>query len=494
MKQPKLHLSKKTPNVLQLDAVEHWVMVIKVSDSKWPEFPYSDILQKRYKRLQKKTDTQSPLLVTDLPNDKACHVALTIVRSEQSAFSLLTQSRKLINAHSDFQPVELGIAIIGFSTKKSEKIAEAVLAATLAANVDMPDYRSQPEEKPKLEHIELYGVATDHGFQRTFAEDEGNALARYLTALPHNALTPGLYRERIAGLAKEFGWKTRFFGIEQLQKRKAGAFLAVAQGSPNRDGGIMRLHYQPAGRKSRDGLALVGKGICFDTGGVNVKPAGYMFGMHEDMQGSAVALGTLLALTRMKVRFPIDCWLAICTNHIGPDAYNPNDVITAVDGTTIEIVHTDAEGRMVLADTLVMASRVKPKLIVDYATLTGACVYAIGKAYSGVFTNRDELMENLIKAGVNSGERVWPFPLDDDYDAAIKSDIADVKQCSNESGVDHILAARFLKRFIKNDCPWIHVDLASGNKKGGLAHVPTDTTGFGVRLTLNLLLDEKVMT
>ncbi len=493
MKRPTLRLSQKTPTALQFDAIEHWLVAINPSAAKWPAFAYGDVLQKRYRRLQKKTGLHASVLITDLPNDKACRIALTMMEPEQSAFGLLTQSRELIHAQGDFQPVRLGVAIIGFTKKKSEKIAEAVLAAALAANADMPNYRSQSREKPALEYIELYGVAVEHGFQRTFAEDEGNALARYLTALPHNQLTPTLYRERIAGLAKACGWRPQFFGIEQLQKRKAGAFLAVAQASPDRDGGIMRLQYQPAGHKSRDGLALVGKGICFDTGGVNVKSAGYMYGMHEDMQGSAVALGTLLALTRMKVRFPVDCWLAICTNHIGPDAYHPNDVITAIDGTTIEIVHTDAEGRMVLADTLVMASRARPKLIIDYATLTGACVQAIGRAYSGVFTNRDEWMENLIKAGVRSGERVWPFPLDDDYDAAINSDIADVKQCSNEPGVDHILAARFLQRFIKNDCPWIHVDLSSGNSKGGLAHIPTDTTGFGVRLTLNLLLDEKIM-
>jgi len=267
----------------------------------------------------------------------------------------------------------------------------------------------------------------------------------------------------------------------------------VAQGSPERDAGIMRLVYRPARGAKRKSVALVGKGICYDTGGTNLKPAKSMFGMHEDMQGSAVALGTLIALTRLQVNYPVECWLALATNHIGPKAYKPNDVITACDGTTIEIVHTDAEGRMVLADTLALASQKQPGLLIDYATLTGACVYSLGSAYSGVFTNRQAFNPTLIASGKDSGERVWPFPMDEDYDAALESTMADVKQCTIENESDHILAARFLQRFIKENVPWIHVDLAASNHKGGLAHIPTDTTGFGVRFTLNLLLDKKLV-
>ena len=144
---------------------------------------------------------------------------------------------------------------------------------------------------------------------------------------------------------------------------------------------------------------------------------------------------------------------------------------------------------MVLSDTLALASKEKPSLIIDYATLTGACMYSIGTSYSGVFTNKKEWHADLIKAGEDSGERVWPFPLDEDFDHMIKSDIADIKQCSQESGVDHILASRFLQRFVKNNTPWVHMDLSSSNKKGGLAHIPTDTIGFGVRYSVNLLLN-----
>ena len=494
MKQTQLQQFGELPDSTRFDALEHWIIVVKEPGAKgrWPSFPYRDVLQKRHKRLQQDDADNPPLLLTDLPNDKAGRVALSTIKPDQSAFELLTLARKLVDGHHDYQARELGIAVIGFTTKKSARVAEALLAAALAADADMPDFHSKRKDRNRLEQVHLYGVPDKYGFERTFAEDEGNALARYLTALPQNELTPTLYRKRIAGLAKEYGWKSQFFSIAQLEKKKAGAFLAVAQGSPHKDGGILRLRYVPDELKSTDTLALVGKGICFDTGGVNLKPHNYMMGMHEDMEGSAVALGALTALTRLKVQFPVECWLAICTNHIGPDAYNPGDIVTAVDGTTIEIVHTDAEGRMVLADTLALASRNKPKLIIDYATLTGACVYAIGKTYSGVFTNQEEFLPRMVKAGVDSGERVWPFPMDEDYDEPLESKFADTKQCSSDPGVDHILGARFLQRFVKHDCPWIHVDLSAGNNKGGLAHIPTDTTGFGVRFTLNLLLDQKL--
>ena len=166
--------------------------------------------------------------------------------------------------------------------------------------------------------------------------------------------------------------------------------------------------------------------------------------------------------------------------------------MTALNGTTIEIVHTDAEGRMILADTLYLASRAKPKIIVDYATLTGACVGALSTRMSGAFTNRPGWIPVLIEAGEESGERVWPFPLPEDYEKPLKSDIADIKQCTLDSEADHILAGVFLKKFLDGDPAWVHVDLAAGNHKGGLAHIPTDITGFGVRFTLSLLLDQKI--
>jgi leucyl aminopeptidase len=209
--------------------------------------------------------------------------------------------------------------------------------------------------------------------------------------------------------------------------------------------------------------------------------------MHEDMNGSAVALGVLLAATQQQLPVKIDCWLAIAQNHISPHAYKQNDVVTALNGITIEVVHTDAEGRMVLADTLTLASRQNPDVIIDFATLTGSMMTALGSRMSGVISNRPELACKAIGAGNAAGERVVAFPYDDDYESDLDSDIADIKQCTLEGGADHIHAARFLGRFIENDIAWLHTDLSSANNKGGLGAVASDTNGFGVGFGLELL-------
>ena len=485
--------TQQSANENAFDRESHWVVFINKTtpESGWRKIPCGSSLKKM--RSRQSLDMDNDKIVTqNLANKSSSFVSHVVVDKSISSFSLLTLARKLLKPHLDFDPRQIAFAAFGFDEETTNRLGEAFCSACLAAAANMPAYKSEKSKDSSLRRVKLYGYGNNRLLKRAEAEAEGNALARELSILPPNKLTPGDYLKKVRVLARENKWKLQFLDVKELKRKKAGAFLAVAQGSPKDDAGIVKLTYDP-GRPSRKKLALVGKGICYDTGGTNLKPQKFMFGMHEDMQGSAVALGTFLALSRLKVPFRMECWLALAMNHIGPKAYKPNDVVTASDGTNIEVVHTDAEGRMVLADTLIMASKQKPSLIIDYATLTGACVYSLGTAYSGIFSNQEDSLQTLIAAGKDSGERVWPFPLDDDYDEAIKSDIADVKQCSMEGSADHILATRFLKRFVKHDTPWIHVDLSSGNNKGGLAHIPTDTTGFGVRYTVNLLLDHKMI-
>jgi len=482
------------PTKSDADTIGHLMLVLPHTQTaqRWPKFPYSGLLKERFVRSGKKPDDDH-LLVTDLPNKAGTHVVLGFIRPDASSFELLTLARKLAASQLEYNPRSIAFFAAGFNTGFNNRFAEAVVAAALAITSSMPEYKSTKKKPHPLKSIHLYGLDTKIDFKRTSAEAEGNNLARQLTALPPNELTPGIYRGRIAELAREHGWQMEFLDTKILKRKKAGAFLAVAQGSLEQDAGIVHLRYQPKDSGQTRSLALVGKGICFDTGGTNLKRAKHMLGMHEDMQGSAVALGVLLALTRLQAPFPVHCWLALAQNHIGPGAYKQNDVVTACNGTTIEVMHTDAEGRMVLADTLALASRESPGLIIDYATLTGTCVYALSTRYSGAFTNNDRLIPVLIAAGRDSGERIWPFPIDEDFDKELESTVADTKQCTLEGEADHILAARFLSRFIAGR-PWIHIDLSAGNHKGGLAHIPTDITGFGVRLTLNLLLDKQVLT
>jgi leucyl aminopeptidase len=476
----------------QIEAARHLIVVLPAmaKQGKLPAAPVCEVLREPLKRWPKDALSDGELCL-DLPNRSRSRISLAAIDDHSPAFELLGLARKLLQPHLSQQPRRIDIHLPGLGETVAARMAEALVAAAGAIK-PLPDFKRKSRPAPKLDSLSIYNLPARQNFKPTLAGAAGNNLARELTALPPNHLTPALYLKRVRQLAREHGWRLEFLDMPTLKKRKAGAFVAVAQGSPSPDAGIVHLRYTPAKKSNKPACALIGKGICFDTGGMNLKPARYMHGMHEDMEGSAVALGTLLALTELQVDFPVDCWLALAQNHIGPKAYKQNDIVVASNGTSIEIVHTDAEGRMVLADTLAFAAKKKPALMIDYATLTGACVYALGTSYSGAFSNRDDLIDDIIEAGRNSGERVWPFPLDKDYDKALQSTVADIKQCTLEGEADHILASRFLSRFV-DDTPWLHVDLSAGNSKGGLAHIPTDITGFGVRFTLDLLLKQKVL-
>ncbi|MFU8822284.1 MAG: M17 family metallopeptidase [Gammaproteobacteria bacterium] len=420
-----------------------------------------------------------------------CPVTVGIADPGATPFALLTLARKLAAEARAGRPAKVGVMTAGAPEGAADAWLEAAISALLAGDGLMPRFRSKDASvPPRLSTITLLDDAPALDLTRIRAEAEGNHLARWLTALPPNRLDAAGYCRLLEELAGREGWELSFFDEQALTELGAGAFLAVARSNPRRDAGIARLRYRPGSRADRaPQVALVGKGICFDTGGTNLKPFRSMLDMHEDMQGSAVALGTLLALTRIGYGQAVDCWLAITENRTGPDAYKSRDIVTAANGVTIEVIHTDAEGRMVLADTLALAGREKPRLIIDYATLTGACVAALTHRYSGVFGNRPKVVEAAVEAGRASGERVWPFPMDEDYDEALESRVADVLQCSADNDGDHILAARFLQRFVPKDIPWLHIDLSAGHHKGGLGLAPTAQTGFGVRLTLAMLVD-----
>ena len=403
-----------------------------------------------------------------------------------SAFAVLSWARRVVAECTRDKPVTLGIAFADTLSEADARAARvALVSAAAAAAFSMPTFKSA-DAPPSLRALQLFASAADGELDGVLAQALGNNLARWLTAMPPNVLDAAAYRSVLERLAAKYGLRYRFITESKLRKLGAGAFLAVSQGNPDRDAGIAHLSYRPRGGKHSK-LALVGKGILFDTGGTNLKPFKGMLDMHIDMQGSAVALGALVALASLGAPFGVDAWLAISENRLARDSYKSQDIVHAANGTSIQVIHTDAEGRMVLADTLALASREKPDLIVDYATLTGACITALTERYSGVFTNRSAANRDLMQVGVQSGERVWPFPMDDDFDEMIKSDVADVKQCSVDSQGDHIAAARFLQRFVPHEIPWVHVDMSAGQHKGGLAHVPSEITGFGVGFTLELL-------
>ncbi|CAG0938875.1 leucyl aminopeptidase [Gallionellaceae bacterium] len=459
----------------------HLLVLLPQAKALPKDMPHADLLTAVLRRRGMKADELAKSAVSANAGNGAL-VAWAMLDFSKDTFALQTQVRKSLQLLLDEHPVNVSIAVLGDEAQRRQAAELAVYAAWVNG-APLPVHKKKNERKP-LQKIALYGFGDRKVFAPLKAQAEGSVLCRTLTVLPPNELTPGLYRVRVKKLAREQGWKHEEFDLNKLRKMGAGAFVAVAQGSSDEDAAIVHLRYTHP--KAKQTVALVGKGICFDTGGHNLKPARYMHGMHEDMNGSAVALGILLAATQQKLPVNIDCWLALAQNHISPKAYKQNDIVKALNGTTIEIIHTDAEGRMVLADTLTLAARAKPNLMIDFATLTGSMAVALGARYSGVLGNREELVQRAVKIGKQSGDRLCAFPLDDDYEAALDSKVADIKQCTLDGEADHILASRFLKRFV-DDTPWLHVDLSASRCEGGLGIVASEVTGFGVAWGLGML-------
>jgi leucyl aminopeptidase len=446
------------------------------------DIPHGELLAAVLKRRDMKADE----LVKSAVSANAANGTLVVwamLDFGKDTFALQTQVRKAQQLLLDEHPKAIAISVSG-DAMQCQRMAELAVYGAWVNGALLPVNKKKDERKP-LQSISLYGFNDMKVFDTLKAQAAGNLLCRELTVLPPNELTPGAYRQRVKKLAQANGWKHHEFDMKALRKLGAGAFVAVAQGSDPEDAAIVHLSYKHP--KAKQTVALVGKGICFDTGGHNLKPSRYMHNMHEDMNGSAVTLGILLAATQQKLPVNIDCWLALAQNHISPKAYKQNDIVKALNGTNIEVMHTDAEGRMVLADTLTLASRAKPNLMIDFATLTGSMAMALGARYSGVFGTSDELAQRAVSMGKLTGERLCAFPQDEDYEPALDSKVADIKQCTLDGEADHILATRFLKRFVEHDTPWVHVDLSASRCEGGLGSVATEVTGFGVGWGLKML-------
>ena len=473
-----------------LESCDQLLLILppKPAAEHFSQLPQGNKLQQVMKR---STAGSTPAFTSRLANKRQTLVVAGTLSRDASSFDQLTLGRLLVATACREKPGCLGICVIGYENAEQTTIINNVIAAALAAACELPTYKSK-KTPPAIKSLRLLGADHRVDTQRTEAEAKGNNLARWLTTMPPNKMDASAYAVLARAMAKESDWSFKRFGSKELLKLGAGAFLAVAQGNDNDSASIVRLRYRPGRKNAKADLSLVGKGIIFDTGGTNLKPFQSMLDMHGDMQGSAVALGTLLSITELKLPIAVDCWLALTENRTGPNAYKSQDVVTAANGKTIQTIHTDAEGRMALADTLVLASRDKPGILFDYATLTGTCVSAITTKYSGVFSNRAKLHPHLKRVGRNSGERVWPFPIGKEFMEDLKSETADFMQCSPKAAGDHILAASFLAEFVENDTPWVHMDLSAGDNDGGLGHVGSKFTGFGVRYTMSAILDENL--
>ena len=355
----------------------------------------------------------------------------------------------------------------------AEAHAEALAVAVMDAVYLYRHTKPSAPAAPKWAAVSLLCAPASQAplqaaLERGAAIGEGVTLARELANRPGNHCTPSFLAAQARQLAKTHGLKAQVLDRKDIEKLGMGSFLAVAQGSAEPMKFIV-LQWQGAAKKAAP-IVLVGKGITFDTGGISLKPAAEMDEMKFDMGGAASVLGTLRALAQMKAPVNVVGLIAATENMPGGRAVKPGDVVTSMSGQTIEILNTDAEGRLILCDALTYAERFKPAAVVDIATLTGACVIALGHQRSGLFCPDDALAEELQKAGDRALDPCWRMPVDEEYDEALKSSFADMANVGPRAG-GAITAAMFLKRFA-GKFPWAHLDIAgtawkSGAAKGG---------------------------
>jgi leucyl aminopeptidase len=360
---------------------------------------------------------------------------------------------------------------------------EAAGLGLIAGAWDFKELKSPPpadEERAPLTDATILAAdaaARDTGLRAARAIGEGHSLARRLGMLPGNICTPEYLADTARDIAKRYGMKITVLGRAEMEKEKMGSFLCVAQGT-TQDPKLIAIEYNK-GPKGSKPIALVGKGLCFDSGGISIKPAQGMEWMKFDMCGAAGVLGAMEAIGRLELPINVVGLIGSTTNMPSGEAFKPGDVVQASNGKYIEIINTDAEGRLVLADVLVYAKRFDPSAVIDAATLTGACVIALGHTATGVLGTDDALVQEVLDAGKRSGEPGWPLPLWDDYKELIKSDVADIKN-SGGRPAGTITAAMFLREFAEG-YPWVHLDVAgTAYTESDLGTIPRGPTGVPV--------------
>jgi leucyl aminopeptidase len=380
------------------------------------------------------------------------------------------------------QANKIGVGSLAFYGAMTDALAEAIVIGLCGGSWDFREMKSpvpEPDQRSPLTSITVLtsGKTGEQGARQGEAIAHGYALARRLGMLPGNVCTPEYLADTAADLAKRFGMKLTVLGRKEMQAEKMGSFLAVAQGT-TQDPKLIALEYMN-GKPGAAPVALVGKGLCFDSGGISIKPALDMEWMKFDMCGAAGVLGAMEAIARLKLPINVVGLVGSTTNMPSGEAFKPGDVVQASNGKFIEIINTDAEGRLVLADVLVYARRFKPAAVVDAATLTGAVVIGLGHTATGVMGNDEKVIQEVLDAARRASEPGWPLPLWDDYKEIIKSDIADVKNAGGRAA-GTITAALFLKEFV-DGYPWVHLDIAgTAYTQSDLGTVPRGPTGVPV--------------
>jgi len=431
--------------------------------------------------------------------------SLEIANDENSSFSkiiIISPGQKNLKSGND-------LAIIGgkinqISSKSKNKKVSILVASEFSDDKSLVEigfgatlntykfdkYKSKKKVTKQINEIIIISknaAKLKNKFKQKNAVAEGIFLARDLVNEPSNILNPEAYAKKIKGLSK-FGLKVEILNEAKMKKLGMWSLLGVGRGSQYESQLVIMKWDGNKGRKTKP-LCFVGKGVCFDSGGISLKPGNKMEEMIGDMGGSAAVVGLMKALALRKAKVNVVGVVGLVENMPDGTAQKPGDIVKSMSGQTIEIQNTDAEGRLVLADALWYAQdKYKPEIMIDLATLTGAIVMSLGNKMAGIFSNNDDLSEKLLDAGIDSGDNVWRLPLSESYDKMINSKFADMKNIGI-GGAGSITAAQFLKRFV-NKVPWVHIDIAGTATGMEKSSINTSwATGFGVNL-LNTLISK----
>ena len=402
----------------------------------------------------------------------------------------------LINAESVRRGAALAVralarhpkVVLDLGPVEDGAIEPSVAAGAAAEGAALGGYRFDtyraPSKDPQIDTVTLVTRGARAALDRAAVVAGAVTFARDLVNEPGGTLTPSEFAARVAARAKASGATAKVMNLAQIRAAKLGGVLAVNQGSGEEPRFVTLTHAPKGATRS---IALVGKGITFDSGGLSIKPADAMMTMKCDMAGAAAVAATVCALAELGAPVKVTGYLPMTDNMTGGDAQRPGDVYTARNGTTVEVLNTDAEGRLVLADAISLACEAKPDVVVDLATLTGACMVALGDKIAGLLGNDDALADELLGAADRTGERLWRLPLPADYRKLLDSPIADVKNIGSRYG-GTLTAGLFLQEFVTEGTAWAHLDIAGAAWSEEVdAEIPKGGTGFGVRTLIDWL-------
>jgi len=437
--------------------------------------------------LHKNSDLKKDLLSFDINSKKT--IFLISIKKDSNAFDIENLGAKF-HSYIDHDKKKDYYINSDSVNSKTENFVGYFLHGVKLKSYEFNIYKSKKNKKDiSINVIGNKNKVSTQSQLRFKALEEGTFFARDLVSEPGNILHPDEYAKRISSL-KKFGLKINIYDEKKLAKLGMNALLGVGQGSI-RGSYLVTMEWNGTKNKSKP-LAFVGKGVCFDTGGISLKPAKFMEDMTYDMAGSATVVGLMKNLALRKAKINAVGVVGLVENMPGGNAQRPGDIVKSYSGKTIEILNTDAEGRLVLADALTFTEKkFKPQFMVDLATLTGAIIVSLGSEYAGLFSNDDELSKRLLGAGKKVDEKLWRMPLHKNFDKLIDSKNADMQNINYVGGAGSTTAAQFLQRFILNKTPWAHLDIAgmAFSKYGGALN-SGGATGFGVRLLNKLIEDD----